>query len=70
VAATIVTANQYVLDACAGAVVVLCSLGIVERWWPRAGLLPWRRAATPALSVGLATEDPPVSSENASRSDR
>lgn len=55
VAATILTANHYVLDAVAGAVVVLVALGIVERWWPRPETWPWRRFKTPSLvarSVG------------------
>ncbi|MDA0352064.1 MAG: phosphatase PAP2 family protein [Chloroflexi bacterium] len=55
-AATIITANHYLLDAVAGAVVVLVALGIVERWGPRSrirlparlGGRPVRRAPTKA----------------------
>lgn len=60
--ATIVTANHYVLDAVAGAAVVLFALGIVERWWPRPDLLPWRRTATTSVAAQPAREDPPAPS--------
>lgn len=61
VVATVVTANHYVLDLVAGAVVVLIGLVIVERWplhVPHPHRPNWRPAAADSTSLAEASDDP------------